>query len=65
MTNDRTISRPWTPAEEEKLLALLEEGKTAAEIAVDINRTRQAIYARVQRHYRQRAQASRSDTKIE
>jgi hypothetical protein len=33
----------------------LDAGKTAAEIAVELDRTRHAIYGRVQRFYRKRA----------
>jgi len=33
---------------------MLEAGKTAPEIAGKVDRTRQAVYARVQRLYRQR-----------
>jgi IS30 family transposase len=44
--------RPWTPEDQEKLDALLDAGREAAEIAVTLNRTRQAVYARLQRLYR-------------
>jgi DNA-binding NarL/FixJ family response regulator len=51
-------TRRWTPDEERKLDKLLDAGKEAAEIAVALNRTRQAIYARLQRLYRKRARLS-------
>ncbi len=52
MTNSRALTRPWTPEEEHELQSLLDAGKTAAEIAIDLNRTSYAVYARVQRFYR-------------
>jgi predicted transcriptional regulator len=51
----RPAARPWTSAEEDKLDELLDAGKEAAEIAVALNRTRQAIYARLQRLYKKGA----------
>ena len=47
-------TRPWTAREDDQLRSMLAEGKTAAEIAVVLQRTRQSIYARVQRLYRER-----------
>jgi DNA-binding NarL/FixJ family response regulator len=47
-------ARPWTSEEEKRLDDLLEAGKEAVEIAVALNRTRQAIYARLQKIYRKR-----------
>jgi DNA-binding NarL/FixJ family response regulator len=55
MGTSREAPRPWTLDEEKKLDDLLEAGKDAAEIAVELKRTRQAIYARLQRLYRKRA----------
>jgi IS30 family transposase len=52
-------NRPWTPDEERKLDELLDAGKEAAEIAVLLNRTRQAVYARLQRRYRKQARQPR------
>jgi DNA-binding NarL/FixJ family response regulator len=46
--------RPWTSGEENKLREMLDAGKTASEIAAELNRTRAAIYARLQRVYRMR-----------
>jgi hypothetical protein len=51
----RSPTRRWTPDEERKLDAMLDADKEAAEIAVALNRTRQAVYARLQRLYRKRA----------
>jgi IS30 family transposase len=45
----KPASRRWTSDEKAELDRLLDAGKEAAEIAVAINRTRQAIYARLQR----------------
>jgi hypothetical protein len=55
MSTSREAPRPWTLDEEKKLDDLLEAGKDAAEIAVELQRTRQAIYGRLQRLYRKRA----------
>jgi DNA-binding NarL/FixJ family response regulator len=55
MSASRPATRRWTPDEECKLDELLDAGKDAAEIAVALNRTRQAVYARLQRRYRKRA----------
>jgi len=50
--------RPWTVDEQKKLDDLLEAGKTVVEIALVLQRTRQAIYARLQRRYRKRRKPS-------
>jgi hypothetical protein len=50
--------RHWTVAEEQKLDELLGAGKEAAEIAVILNRSRQAVYALLQRRYRKQARLS-------
>jgi hypothetical protein len=55
----RPAARPWTSDEEVELDQLVDAGKESAEIAVALNRTRQAIYARLQRLYRKRARAAR------
>ena len=55
----KLASRRWTPDEKAELDRLLDAGKEAAEIAVAINRTRQAIYARLQRLYRKGAREAR------
>jgi hypothetical protein len=46
--------RPWTADEQKKLDELLDAGKEAGEIAAVLHRTRQAVYARLQRRYRRR-----------
>jgi hypothetical protein len=53
-------SRRWTIDENIELDRLLDAGKEAAEIAVALNRTRQAIYARLQRIYRKGARKTKS-----
>jgi hypothetical protein len=52
MKDSESARRPWTPEDQEELDALLNAGREAAEIAVTLNRTRQAVYARLQRLYR-------------
>jgi hypothetical protein len=52
---DSVARRPWTPQDQEKLDALLDAGREADEIAVTLNRTPQAVYARLQRRYRKQA----------
>ena len=42
----------WTAAELDRLRSLLDAGKTAREIAVELERTPLAIYGQVQRIYR-------------
>ena len=51
--------RRWTSDEKAELDRLLDAGKEVPEIAVAINRTRQAIYARLQRLYRKGAREAR------
>jgi IS30 family transposase len=55
----KLASRRWTPDEKAELDRLLDGGREAAEIAVALNRTRQAIYARLQRLYRKGAREAR------
>jgi DNA-binding NarL/FixJ family response regulator len=55
MSASRPAARPWTSEEEKRLDDLLEAGKEAVEIAIALNRTRQAIYARLQKIYRKRS----------
>ncbi len=62
MSELRPITRRWTPVEDRKLDELLDAGKEASEIAVAINRTRQAVYARLQRVYRKRARLKAKGT---
>jgi hypothetical protein len=52
----KPAARRWTSAEDDKLLDV---GKTTDEIAVDLNRTHLAIYARLQRLYRKSAREAR------
>jgi IS30 family transposase len=54
MTGPRPAGRPWTELEEIQLQEMLAAGMTAREIARKLKRTAQAIYARLQRHYRKR-----------
>jgi DNA-binding CsgD family transcriptional regulator len=58
MRPSRAAPRPWTAEAEKKLDELLEAGKDAGEIAVVLQRTRQAIYSRLQRLYRKRSKQS-------
>jgi hypothetical protein len=54
MDISRPTTRRWTRDDESKLDELLDAGKEASEIAVALDRTRQAVYARLQRRYRKR-----------
>jgi DNA-binding CsgD family transcriptional regulator len=54
MRASKPAKRQWTSGEENKLRDLLAGGKTADEIAVALGRTRNAVYARLQRIYRMR-----------
>ena len=55
----KPASRRWTFDENVELDRLLDAGKEAGEIAVALNRTRPAIYARLQRLYRKGAREAR------
>jgi len=55
----KPASRRWTSDEKTELDRLMDAGKEAAEIAVALNRTRQAIYARLQRLHRKGAREAR------
>ena len=55
MSGPRPARRRWSSDEEHRLHELLDAGKEAPEIAVILDRTRQAVYARLQRPYRKRA----------
>ena len=55
----KPASRRWTTDEKAEFDRLLDAGKEAAEIADVLNRTRQAIYARLQRLYRKGAREAR------
>jgi hypothetical protein len=52
MKDSVSTRRPWTPEDQEKLDALLDAGRDAAEIALILNRTPQAVYGQLQRLYR-------------
>ena len=55
----KPASRRWTFDENVELDRLLDAGKEAGEIAVALNRTRPAIYSRLQRLYRKGASEAR------
>ena len=55
----KLASRRWTPDEKAELDQLLDAGREAAEIAVALKRTRQAIYAQLPRLYRKGAREAR------
>ena len=55
MSVGNSTRRRWTSEEGRKLEELLKAGKEAAKIAVILNRSRHAIYARLQRTYRKRS----------
>jgi IS30 family transposase len=52
----------WTAAELDRLRSLLDAGKIAREIAIELNRTPSAIYGQVQRLYRKRDPAKAGRT---
>jgi IS30 family transposase len=54
MNASRSTPRRRTADEQKKLDNLLEAGKTVVEIAPVLQRTRQAVYARLRRRYRKR-----------
>jgi hypothetical protein len=49
MDASRPTRRRWTRDDASKFDELLDAGKEAAKIALAINRTRQAVYSRLQR----------------
>jgi IS30 family transposase len=55
----RPPARRWTSSEDDKLRDMLDVGRTADEIAVEVNRTHSAIYSRLQRLYRKGAREAR------
>ena len=59
MSGSKPAARRWTSGEDDKLRNMLDVGKTADEIAVELDRTHLAIYARLQRLYRKRAREAR------
>jgi IS30 family transposase len=58
MSASRPTQRRWTADEQKKLDDLLDAGKTVVEIAPVLQRTRQAVYAQLQRRYRKRSKPS-------
>jgi IS30 family transposase len=52
-------ARRWTSSDDDKLRDMLDVGRSADEIAVELNRTHTAIYSRLQRLYRKRAREAR------
>ena len=58
MKGPRPAGRRWTAAEEDKLREMLDAGMKVPNIARKLNRTAQAIYARLQRIYRRRGAVS-------
>jgi hypothetical protein len=65
MSSSRPTPRPWTADEQKKVDELLDAGKTIVEIATVLQRTRLAIYARLQRRYRKpRKQSGRRPSAI-
>jgi hypothetical protein len=63
MTNSRAFTRPWLPDEEARLLSLFNGGATAVEAAEQLGRTRQAVYARLQRFRKQQGRVSKRNGK--
>ena|ERR1700677_1707779 len=59
MSPSRPARRSWTADEGKKLNDLLRAGKDAGQIATALQRTRVAIYARLQRHDIKRKKAAR------
>jgi hypothetical protein len=60
MSSSTLTRQPWTVDEQKKLDDLLDAGKTVVEIATVLQRTRLAIYARLQRRYRKPRKASKN-----
>jgi transposase-like protein len=58
MSDPRPTQRRWTADEKKKLDDLLEAGNTVVEIAPVLQRSRQAVYAQLQRRYRKRSKPS-------
>jgi DNA-binding NarL/FixJ family response regulator len=55
-TKTLSTTKHWTAEEDATVLTLMDQGKKAPEIARKLRRTPQAIYARLQRLYRRRAE---------
>jgi hypothetical protein len=58
-SGSKPAAKRWTSAEDDKLGSMLDVGKTADEIAVELNRSHLAIYGRLQRLYRKGAREAR------
>jgi hypothetical protein len=58
MSSSMPTRQPWTVDEQKKLDDMLDAGKTVVEIAPVLQRTRQAVYAQLQRRYRKRREPS-------
>jgi IS30 family transposase len=58
MTGPKPVGRRWTRAGKKQLQDMLDAGMTAGEAATKLERTRQSIYARLQRIYRKRVKPS-------
>jgi DNA-binding NarL/FixJ family response regulator len=54
----------WTSNEDKELTVMLDAGKIAPEIAPKLNRTPQAIYARLQRLYRKRMPSAKRHSTV-
>jgi IS30 family transposase len=65
MNPPTSARRPWTADEQKKLDDLLKAEKTAAEIAIALQRTPQSIYSRLQRLYRKQPKPGRRLVELE
>jgi hypothetical protein len=54
----------WTSDEDNELKVMLDAGEIAPEIALKLNRTPQAIYARLQRLYRRRTSPAKTSREL-
>jgi hypothetical protein len=65
MTASRPPARRWTSDEQKKRDDLLNSGKDAAERASTLQRTRQAIYGRLQRAFTESGRSRVAETRAE
>ncbi|WP_354129579.1 GcrA family cell cycle regulator [Bradyrhizobium sp. i1.15.2] len=56
--------RSWSPEEEAQLLALFDSGMSASEIGQRLDRTRLAVYGRLQRFHKQQGRVSRTSGRV-